>query len=236
MDKLIDFTVILPAYNEEATVERAIRETAAVFNPISKEYELIVVDDGSSDATAEKVAGLIGEFPFLKLLRHQINSGKGAAVRTGVMNAAGKKVFFIDCDLSTHPNEAPAFIARANDYDIIIGSRRVSGANIVEPQPWYRSLSGRIINLFVRIFLKLKHHDTQCGFKMFRLEAAQTIFKNMTPMRWTFDIEVLVRAYREGYKVGELPVAWRHGKVSRVRISHVLAEFPHLWNLRKKLF
>jgi len=231
----MDYSIILPAYNEEETIERAIRETVAVFDPLAKEYEIIVVDDGSSDDTAVIVNSLSAELPVIRLLQHAANGGKGGAVRTGVMNAQGGLLLFLDCDLATHPREAPAFIAKMDESDIVIGSRRVPGAVIAKPQPWYRSFSGRAINFFVRHFLKLPHHDTQCGFKMFRLEVAQDIFKNAGPARWTFDAEMLLRAYAAGYRVGELPVTWTNGATSRVKTREVLSDLWYLVKLKNEL-
>ncbi len=231
----MDYSVILPAYNEAATIERAIRETAAVFDPLKKEYVIIVVDDGSRDATAQLAAALASEIPAVRLLQHAANAGKGTAVRTGVLEAQGDLLLFLDCDLATHPREAPAFIAKMGESDIVIGSRRVAGAVIAKAQPWYRSLSGRAINFFVRHFLKLPHHDTQCGFKMFRRAAAQDIFKDASPSRWTFDAEILLRAYAAGYRVGELPVTWSNGETSRVKTGEVLSDLRRLLRLKNKL-
>ncbi len=231
----MDYSVVIPAYNEEKTVERAIRETAAVFNPLSKQYEIIIVDDGSTDATAKIVDLLSNELPMLKLVRHETNRGKGGAVRTGVMNASGEFVLFLDSDLSTHPAEAPAFIAKMGESDIVIGSRRIPGAVIAKPQPWYRSLSGRAINFIIRHFLKLPHRDTQCGFKMFRREAAQNIFQDMSPSRWTFDAEILMRAYAAGYRVNELPVTWLNNENSRVKTNEVLSDLWYLLKIKGRL-
>jgi Glycosyltransferases involved in cell wall biogenesis len=231
----MDYSIILPAYNEAATIERAIRETVAVFDPLAKEYEIIVVDDGSSDDTAGIVNSLSAELPVIRLLQHAANDGKGGSVRTGVMNARGGLILFLDCDLATHPREALFFIEKMGEYDIAIGSRRVRGAMIIKSQPWYRSLAGRFINFFVRHFLKLPHHDTQCGFKMFRNEVAQDIFKDLGPARWTFDIEVLMRAHASGYRVGELPVTWRNNANSRVKTKEVISDLWHLVKLKNKL-
>jgi len=231
----MDYSVILPAYNEATTIERAVRETVAVFDPLKKEYEIIVVDDGSRDNTAAIVASLVVEFPAVRLLQHAANSGKGTAVRTGVMNAQGENILFLDCDLATHPREAPAFIAKMGESDIVIGSRRVPGAIIAKAQPWHRSLSGRLINFFVRHFLKLPHHDTQCGFKMFRTNAARELFKEPGQTRWTFDVEVLLRAYAAGYRVSELPVTWTNGATSRVKTSEVLSDLWYLLWLKGRL-
>lgn len=235
MNRLIAYSIILPAYNEAETIERAIREIAAIFDQFKKEYEIVIVDDGSRDDTAMIADSLASEFPAVRLLRHAANSGKGMAVRTGVMNAQGDLLLFLDCDLATHPREAPAFIAKMAEHDIVIGSRRVAGAVIAKAQPWYRSLSGRAINIFVRLFLKLPHHDTQCGFKMFRRVAAQDIFKNTGPSRWTFDVEVLLRAKAAGYRIGELPVTWHNNENSRVRVREVVSDLWYLLKLKGDL-
>lgn len=230
----IEYSVILPAYNEATTVTSAIRETAAVFGKMGT-FEIVVVDDGSTDATAETVQRLVAELPFLRLVQHPANAGKGSAVKTGVSASVGNNLLFLDCDLATHPGEAPKFAAALENADIVIGSRRVAGAVIAEAQPLYRSLSGRAINLFVRLFLGLPQHDTQCGFKMFRAPAAKKIFAEIGPSRWTFDVEVLLRAAAYDYKIVELPVTWRHGALSRVRLGHVLSDLKYLLGLKKSL-
>jgi dolichyl-phosphate beta-glucosyltransferase len=231
----MDYSIILPAYNEESTVERAIRETAAVFDQLTKTYEIIVVDDGSTDTTARVVNSVGAERSTVRLVQHGSNRGKGEAVRTGVINAHGDFLLFLDCDLATHPREARAFIDKMGENDIVIGSRRVAGAVIARPQPWHRSLSGRSINLFVRHFLKLPHYDTQCGFKMFRSASAKSIFKDIGSSRWTFDIEILLRARDAGYKVVELPVTWTNGPVSRVKANEVLFDLWYLVKLKNQL-
>jgi glycosyltransferase involved in cell wall biosynthesis len=231
----MDYSVILPAYNEATSIERAVRETAAVFDPLKKEYEIIVVDDGSRDDTAAIAASLAAEIPAVRLLRHAANSGKGTAVRTGVMNAQGENILFLDCDLATHPREAPAFIAKMGESDIVIGSRRHADSIIAMSQPWYRVLYGRAINFLIRHLVKLPYHDTQCGFKMFRAEAAKDIFGELGPARWTFDVELLLRARSNGYKIIELPVTWTNGKTSRVRAGEVIPDLFYLWRLKKKM-
>ncbi len=224
-----EYSIILPAYNEAVNIERAVRETAAVFDRLGS-YEIVVVDDGSRDRTAEIASAL-----SVRLLRHGTNRGKGAAVATGVMNAQGDRLLFLDCDLATHPSEAVKFVEKMGECDIAIGSRRHADAVIAVRQPWYRVFYGRAINFFVRHFLKLPYRDTQCGFKMFRREAAQMIFKDLGPSRWTFDIEVLLRAKASGCRVIELPVTWTNGAASRVKIGEVISDLIYLWKLKKRL-
>ena len=224
------YSIILPAYNEAANIERAIRETVAVFSVLGKPYEIVVVDDGSVDGTPEIAVTLSKNIPELKLFRHQGNCGKGTAVRTGVLNSSGELLLFLDCDLATHPSEAPAFIAQMGEYDIAIGSRRHSQSVIIKSQAWYRVVYGRLINFFVRLLTKLPQRDTQSGIKMFRAEVAKDIFQNIGPSRWTFDIELLLRARANGCTVIELPVAWSNGALSRVKFNEVVMD---LWNLSK---
>ena len=231
----MDYSIVIPAFNEAENVECALREIAAVFDPLAKEYEIIVVDDGSTDDTAGIVDSLSAVLPAVRLLRHEKNRGKGGAVRTGVMNGKGDLILFLDCDLATHPREALAFIDRITTSDIVIGSRRVPGAVIAKAQPWHRSLSGRAINFFVRHFLKLPQHDTQCGFKMFRAEAAKDIFGDLGPSRWTFDVELLMRARAKGYRLAELPVTWTNGETSRVRAGEVVSDLWYLLKLKNRL-
>src|SRR5512133_3861466 len=159
----MDYSIIFPAYNEAENIELALRETTAVFDALGMPYEIIVVDDGSTDATASMVTALSAALPAVKLLRHEGNCGKGTAVRTGVTNAQGDLLLFLDCDLATHPREVPAFINKMGECDIAIGSRRHANSVIVKSQAWYRVTYGRLINFFIRRLLGLPHRDTQCG-------------------------------------------------------------------------
>lgn len=229
------YSVIIPAYNEEKALGRAVRETAAVFDPLKEEYEIVVVNDGSTDATASVAGSLSDACPFLKIHHHETNRGKGEAVRTGVAQAAGEYLLFLDADLATHPSEALNFMKAIRDADIVIGSRQAAGAVIAVRQPWYRILAGKFINFFVRAYLKLNHRDTQCGFKMFRAEAAKRIFSEIGSSRWVFDVEVLLRAEAAGYRVAELPVTWTNGARTRVKIGEVLADLRYLLRLKKQL-
>ena len=151
------YSIILPAYNESENIERAVRETVNVFSSLSKPYEVIVVDDGSSDQTASIVRKLCQEFPRLNLVEHQVNRGKGEAVRTGVMGAEGEFVLFVDSDLATHPREVAHFIPHCSPGRLIIGSRAVTGAHVTKSQPFYRVWLGKIFNFFVRKTMALPY-------------------------------------------------------------------------------
>jgi glycosyltransferase involved in cell wall biosynthesis len=229
------YSIVIPAFNEEKTVAKAIRETVAIFGSIKEEYEIIVVDDGSKDATVKVTEELAREYPFLKIIKHEVNRGKGEAVRTGINAATGEYVLFVDADLATHPEEAKAFLPKLGKNKIIIGSRTTSGAVIGSPQPFYRIWGGRFINFLVRKIVGLPYRDTQCGFKMFNREVGQKIFSEMVFSRWLFDVELLARAQADGYEIVEVPVRWNHGATSRVKFGEVLKELPRLSHLRRLL-
>jgi len=229
-----NFSIIVPAYNEEATIERAVREATAVFCGFGKPFEIIVVDDGSDDATAKITERLAAEIDNLRLLRHENNRGKGEAVRTGVMDASGEYILFFDADLSTHPSEAAAFLPHLEKNKVLIGSRTAAGAEIGQEQPWYRVRYGKFFNYLVRKIVGLPHHDTQCGFKIFGAEIGKRVFGAMPPgAGWLFDVELIVCATAAGCEIVELPIRWNHGEVSRIRFLEVLKEMPRLWRLRK---
>ncbi len=229
------FSIILPAYNEEGSISLALKETGRVFGALGRPYEVIVVDDGSTDRTVSVVESL-GRADT-RLIRHDTNAGKGAAVKTGVAQASGDHLLFLDCDLATHPSQFLSFLPHLETADVLIGSRRVAGANIVEAQPPHRVLLGRAFNLVIRRSLDLPFSDTQCGFKVFTREAAQQVFPDLASRGWTFDVELLLRARNAGLTIKELPVEWRHGRESRVRVRDawkILKEIRALRGVAKK--
>lgn len=216
---MLAYSVVIPAYNEEKTIAKAVRETRRVFRLYRKPFEIIVVDDGSSDRTAPVVSSLRPMVPELRLVRHDCNRGKGAAVRTGSLAAYGDHVLFLDADLATHPSEFTKFRPHLADHDIVIGSRRVAGADIAGRQPLYRDWLGRLFNLAVRNYLDLPYRDTQCGFKVLARPAKLLLVSQRTS-GWTFDAELLKRAQARGLRIKELPVTWTNGRESRVRLGH----------------
>lgn len=218
----LQYSIIFPAYNEEKTIGTALQTTQGVFDALGGSYEIIIVDDGSTDTTAEVVERFIRQqaTPNIQLIRHKYNQGKGKAVQTGVAAAQGEIFLFLDCDLSTHPKTFLSFLPLLKHADIIIGSRRVPGAHIIAPQPWYRIWSGRAFNLLIRLYLHLPYHDTQCGFKAFH-STTKSLFTHLKTDGWVFDIELLLRARQQDFRIIEAPVEWRHGTESRVRFKDI---------------
>ncbi len=227
---MVEFSVIIPALDEEKRIARAIEETRRVFSAFNQPFEIIVVDDGSSDKTADIVENFINNSSYssssgltggsgIILVRHRCNKGKGAAVKTGTAAAQGEWILFLDSDLATHPSEFGKFLPYLSDYDVLIASRRVAGAKIAERQPLYRTWLGRLFNLCVRLYFGLPYHDTQCGFKAFRRKALPLI-ADLSIDGWAFDVELLYRAEKSGLRIKEIPVVWRHGAASHVRLRH----------------
>ncbi|HEX7842215.1 MAG TPA: dolichyl-phosphate beta-glucosyltransferase [Kofleriaceae bacterium] len=212
-------SIIIPAYNEErrigATLERVTRYLDARRNG----YELIVVDDGSRDATRETVARVTGDHPCVRLLAMPQNAGKGAAVRTGVLASRGGAVLFSDADLSTPIEELERLeAALAEGADVAIGSRAAPG-EVLRRQPLLRRLQGRGFHLAVRALgfrVVAAIRDTQCGFKLFRGPVARVLFRELTLTGFAFDVELLELAHRR-FELREVPVAWNHADGSKVR-------------------
>jgi dolichyl-phosphate beta-glucosyltransferase len=194
--------------------------------------EVIVVDDGSDDATATIVERFAAEHPFIELIRNP-HGGKGAAVKTGVARAEGRFLVLCDTDLSVPIEELPKFLPPALDgYDVAIASREVAGAERID-EPYYRHLMGRVYNLLVRLAAVHGIEDTQCGFKAFRREVAREIFPHQTIEGWGFDVEILFIAQRFGYRIIEVPVTWYYSSESKVRpVKDTLGMIRDLWRVR----
>ncbi len=230
----IEYSVIIPAYNEERTIERAIREIVKVFDDFGKPYEILVVDDGSSDQTATIGSKLSESIQQLALLSLPKNQGKGAAVRAGVERSIGEVILYLDADLATHPSEFKKFLPALQENDIVIGSRTAPGSVISRRQPFYRVLLGKLFNkLAVRWYLKLPYNDTQCGFKTFHKKIKQ-MFNDITSNGWAFDVEFLVRAKRENLRIAEIPVQWSHGHESRVRFRDAIRVAKEIYRIKNQ--
>ncbi|MHB8866361.1 MAG: glycosyltransferase, partial [Pirellulaceae bacterium] len=182
-------------------------------------YEVIVVDDGSSDHLLDVLAGASGEWPQLKVLRHARNLGKGAAVRTGVLAAAGDRILFADADGATPIDEESKLTAAlAAGADLAVGSRLMADERVERHRTWGRAALGRAFAALARRMFALAVRDTQCGFKMFRRVSAKRLFELSEETGYLFDIEILALARHFGYRVAEVPIRWSEQPGSRMSL------------------
>lgn len=229
-------SVVVPAYNEEQRLEASL---SRIWNYLTRRFpafELIVVDDGSTDATARVVEEFAADHPSVALIAYQPNRGKGYAVRTGILRASYELMLFSDADLATPIEEVEALLERiVAGADVAIGSRMVAGSQLKVRQPWYRELAGRSFNRLAQRMATPGIVDTQCGFKLFLGPVARDVFSRMSEDGFGFDIEVLLLALRLGYEVAEVPVEWRHCAGSKVRLLRDSARmFSTLVRVRKR--
>lgn len=210
-------SVVIPAYNESARLPPTLARIREHLDAGAEPYEVLVVDDGSHDATAALAESVAAGWPHLRVIRLGENRGKGAAVRAGMLAAVGDLRLFSDADLSTPIAELGLLRSRIDaGYGVAIASRALPGTTIEVHQNLRRETMGRIYNLFLRVLVLPDIHDSQCGFKLFTADAARAAFEPLRTERFGFDAEVLVRARRAGIRIAEVPVRWRHVEESRV--------------------
>jgi glycosyltransferase involved in cell wall biosynthesis len=213
-------SIVIPAFNESSRIPATLDSVIECVRAEKWDAEIIVVNDGSTDNTAQLVRDIAQNAPELRLLENPGNRGKGYAVRNGVLNSLGDIVMFTDSDLSAPIIEAERlFAAIAAGADIAIGSRWLATSRQTHRQPLYRQFFGRCFNAVCRMVMRLPFADTQCGFKAFTRNAAQTVFQLQTIERWGFDPEILFIALKRGFKVQEVPVSWAHD--ARTRMSYL---------------
>jgi dolichyl-phosphate beta-glucosyltransferase len=211
------YSIVIPAYNESARLGTTLDKVLTYVRSQQWDAEVIVVNDGSRDNTADIVRAFAAKDPTLRLVENPGNRGKGYSVRNGMLNARGRIVLFSDADLSSPIEEAPKlFEALEQGADIAIGSRWLRAETQTQRQPLHRQLFGRIYNLILRLTLGLQFADTQCGFKAFKQPAVQAIFPLQKIERWGFDPEILFLARKFKFKVKEVPVAWGHSGGTRI--------------------
>ncbi len=210
-------SIVIPAYNEEKRLDKTLGQVLACVRERGWDAEVLVVDDGSSDTTVEVVQQWRKMHPELFLIENPSNCGKGFSVRNGLLQASGQIVMFTDADLSAPIEEAELLFAAIDDgADVAIGSRWLDKERQTKHQPLYRRFFGRCYNWLTRTVMGLPYKDTQCGFKAFRSEAAQSIFRLQTIERWGFDPEILFIAQKLGFRIVEVPVTWGHDERSRI--------------------
>ena len=215
----VDVSVVIPAYNEEARIGRSLMSVAEYLEAQNYSSELVIVDDGSSDGTREKVRQVARELRVpLILLSYARNAGKGYALKAGFACAAGRQILFCDADLASPIEEISRLLEVLNDgADVAIGSRRLDGSNISVHQPWVRERLGKAYTWLVR-WLIADVSDATCGLKAFRREAGQDLFGRLRIHGWSFDAEILSLTRRLGHRIDEVPVRWADQAGTRVRL------------------
>jgi glycosyltransferase involved in cell wall biosynthesis len=211
-------SIIVPSFNEEARLPASLELIAAYVSSRNRSTEVLVVDDGSNDRTAEVAASFADRIPNLRVLRNGENRGKGYSVRHGMQEARGEYVLFTDADLSAPIEEADKLLSALRQYDIAIGSRALNRDLIDVHESLFREFAGIIFNRIVRIVLWLPFVDTQCGFKAFRREPCRIIFEQQRIERFGFDPELLYLARHHGLKATEIPVRWSHSPATKINM------------------
>ncbi len=230
MSPIPSISIVIPAYNESERLAPSLDRVLAFARAYPGDAEIIVVDDGSRDRTAE-IAGSYARQSdgMVRLLQNPGNRGKGYSVRNGILNAKGEMILFTDADLSSPIEEASKLLSSLqNGADIAIGSRWARAELQTKRQSVLRQFLGRAFNGVLRIVLGLDFKDTQCGFKAFRRQAARTVFPLQRIEGWGFDPEILFLSQKFGFSVEEVPVRWGHDTRTRINPlvdgSRMLAE------------
>lgn len=216
-------SIIIPAYNEAVRLGKTLRIVVDYLRSDWPDSELIVVDDGSADDTAELARQIFAESGNLRtsVISYKSNLGKGRAVRLGLLAARANVALFSDADLSTPITETPKLVGPIlrNECDVAFGSRALDRSLIGVHQPWRREQGGRVFNLVVRLATGLPFWDTQCGFKAFNMAVCRPLVEAATVDRFGFDVELIYLAYKAGLRLREIPVRWDHNEGSKVSVA-----------------
>jgi len=231
-------SVVIPAYNESGRISQTLFDIDKYLSQVEYSYEILVVNDGSKDNTAEIVDRLMEVIKNLRLINNEINHGKGYVTRQGMLGAKGEYRIYIDADNAISLNQIESFWSYLKQgFDVIIGSIELKGSRAEEHAAWYRRLLGKIAKYIIRILTIWEIHDTQRAFKLFPAYVAEDIFTKQTIKRWGFDIEILVIAKKLGYKIKELPIVWINPGGGTITLKSYIKTFQELlkikWNLIK---
>lgn len=215
MSKQPFLSIVIPLFNES----KRIYNLTAVLNYLKTKkfsFEIIVVNDGSTDDSKDRINKLNNK-SFFKILSYETNKGKGYAIKKGVLAAKGDFILFTDIDLSTPINELDKFLPLTKSYEVIIGTRKTFGSNVMTRQSPIRETLGKIFTFLSQLILSLEVSDFTCGFKLFSKKASKEIFSRLTINRWGFDSEILFIAYKKGYRIEEVGVSWKNDPLTKVK-------------------
>jgi dolichyl-phosphate beta-glucosyltransferase len=219
----VDLSIVIPAFNEALRLGESLEGVLDWLEQHNRDFEIIVVDDGSTDATSLVAESF--ESRGVRTIRLEHNSGKGAAVSRGVGESRGDRVLLSDADFSTPIEDIQKLESRIEEAPIVLGSRAVRGAKILRHQPFYREIMGKVFNRMLRLFGVWGISDTQCGFKLLDGEIARELFTQIVTPGFAFDVELAWLARRAGYRVVEVGIVWENSADSRV---HLLTDPPRM--------
>ncbi|MEW6092327.1 MAG: dolichyl-phosphate beta-glucosyltransferase [Chloroflexota bacterium] len=227
-------SIVIPARNEESRLPRSLGQVFAFLEKQDYTGEVLVVENASTDHTLEAAQEFARHHPGLRVL-HEDLPGKGRAVQRGMLEARGEFRFIADADLSMPIEQVNRFLPPACSSDIAIASREAPGAQRFD-EPYYRHLTGRVFNFFIRSLVLPGLQDTQCGFKCFRAAAAEDLFRRQTLTGWSFDVELLAIARRRGYSIAEIGIPWTFDRGSKINVlRHSWRMFLDLLAIRRNL-
>lgn len=210
-------SLIIPAYNEALRLGPSLARILGYLSAQAYTWEIIIVDDGSSDGTAEVARGVLEGRADYRVLRNEPNRGKAMSVKRGLLEGRGQFLLFSDADLSTPIEESEKLLAQfAQGADVVIASRQLPGSELTVHQPWYREIGGRMFGWLNQVVLLPGIPDSQCGFKAFRREVAHAVLAEQKVTGWVFDAELLFLARRMGYVIAQVPVTWVNDPASKV--------------------
>ncbi|HEY3311452.1 MAG TPA: dolichyl-phosphate beta-glucosyltransferase [Anaerolineales bacterium] len=210
-------SIVIPAHNEERRLPQTLEQVVHFAASQSFQTEVLVVENASRDHTFAVATEYASQHEPLVRVLHEDLPGKGRAVQKGMLAARGAYRFFADADFSMPPSEIVRFIPPAVDIPIAIASREAPGA-VRYNEPYYRHITGRVFNTLIRLLVLPALHDTQCGFKMFRADAAEELFRRQTLMGWSFDVELLYIASSHNFPILEIPIPWYFNPESKVNV------------------
>lgn len=229
-------SITIPAYNEEKRLVTTMNKICAYLSQGGFPYEIIVVDDGSTDNTLQMMKKFASANKHIVVLANDRNYGKGYSVRKGMLSARGEYIFFSDADLSTPIEEIEKCLPYlSGSYDVVVGSRSMSDSEITIRQPWYRERMGKIFNFMVNLVLMKGIVDTQCGFKGFKKDVVKKVFSRCVIDGFSFDVEALYLSRKYNFKIKEIPIRWENSALSKVNpVRHSLQMFRDLFRIKIK--
>jgi glycosyltransferase involved in cell wall biosynthesis len=212
-------TVVFPAYNEVDALEHAVDKVAQALNEFTSSYEIIIAEDGSTDGTDKLAEALAEEHPFVKHIHGEKRLGRGVALKNAFMQSSGEVLVYMDLDLATDLKHLKALVdgVDSEGYDFATGSRMLDKSKVKRSRT--RHLASKTYNFMVRAVLGSNLQDHQCGFKAFRRESLVQLLDQVGAEHWFWDTEILVRAQRRGFRIKEIPVSWKGGRETKVRLS-----------------